>query len=145
MGQRSAEHSACTVSFNPHNNNLWGRYHCDSMSEMRKLKQSMPNDLSKTTQHITDSTKIKLQPVSSWLLAINQHHSEDVCMLSSFSHVQLFVTPWTVAHQAPLSMGFSRQEYWSESPFPSPGDLSNPGIKPESLTSHCIGKQVLYH
>ena len=145
MGQRSAEHSACTVSFNTHNNNLWGRYHCDSMSEMRKLKQSMPNDLSKTTQHITDSTKIKLQPVSSWLLAINQYHGEDVCMLSSFSHVQLFVTPWTVAHQAPLSMGFSRQEYWSESPFPSPGDLSNPGIKPESLMSHCIGKQVLYH
>ena len=63
----------------------------------------------------------------------------------SFSHVQLFATLWTVAHQAPLSMGFSRQEYWSELPFPSPGDLSNPGIKPESLTSHCIGRQVLYH
>ena len=39
MGQCPAEHSACTVSFNPHNNNLWGRYHCDSRSEMRKLKQ----------------------------------------------------------------------------------------------------------
>ena len=39
-------------------------------------------------------------------------------------------TPWTVARQAPLSMGFSRQEYWSELPFPSPGDLSNPGIEP---------------
>ena len=41
-------------------------------------------------------------------------------------------TPWTVAHQAPLSMGFSRQEYWSGLPFPSPGDLPNPGIKPRS-------------
>ena len=41
----------------------------------------------------------------------------------------MFVTPWTVAHQAPLSMGFSRQEYWSGLPFPSPGDLPNPGIK----------------
>ena len=41
-----------------------------------------------------------------------------------------FVTPWTVAHQAPLSMGFPRQEYWSGLPFPSPGDLPNPGIKP---------------
>ena len=51
------------------------------------------------------------------------------CVLS---HVQLFVTPWTVACQAPLSMGFSRQEYWSGLPFPSPGDLPNPGIKPES-------------
>ena len=43
--------------------------------------------------------------------------------------------PWTVAHQAPLSMGFSRQEYWSGSPFPSPGDLPDPGIKPRSPTS----------
>ena len=43
-----------------------------------------------------------------------------------------FETPWTVAHQAPLSMGFPRQEYWSELPFPSPGDLSNPGIEPAS-------------
>ena len=41
-------------------------------------------------------------------------------------------TPWTVAHQAPLSMGFSRQEYWSGLPFPSPGDLPNPGIEPRS-------------
>ena len=43
--------------------------------------------------------------------------------------------PWTVAHQAPPSMGFSRQEYWSVLPFPSPGDLPNPGIKPASPTS----------
>ena len=43
------------------------------------------------------------------------------------------VTPWTVAHQAPLSMGFSRQEYWSGVPLPSPGDLSDPGIEPSSL------------
>ena len=46
------------------------------------------------------------------------------------SHVRLFATPWTVAHQAPLFMGFSRQEYWSA--FPSPGDLSNLGIEPRS-------------
>ena len=49
-----------------------------------------------------------------------------------FSHVQLFVTPWTVAHKAPLSMGFSRQEYWGGLPFPSSGDLPNLGIKPVS-------------
>ena len=42
------------------------------------------------------------------------------------------VTPWTVAHQAPLSMGFSKQEYWSGLPFPSPGDLPDPGIEPRS-------------
>ena len=48
------------------------------------------------------------------------------------SHIQLFMTPWTVAHQAPLSMEFSRQEYWSGLPFPSPEDLLNPGIEPRS-------------
>ena len=52
-----------------------------------------------------------------------------VCVLS---HVGLFATPWTVAHQAPLSMGFSRQEYGSGLPFPSPGDLLDPGIEPMS-------------
>ena len=46
--------------------------------------------------------------------------------------VRLFATPWTVARQAPLSMGFSRQEYWSGLPFPSPGDPPNPGIEPRS-------------
>ena len=50
----------------------------------------------------------------------------------SLSHVQLFVTPWTVAYQAPLSMGFSSQEYWSGLPFPPPGDRPNPGIEPRS-------------
>ena len=52
--------------------------------------------------------------------------------LVPLSRVQLFATPWTVAHQAPLSMGFFRQEYWSGLPFPSPGDLPDPGIKPRS-------------
>ena len=55
--------------------------------------------------------------------------------LSSFSRVQLFVIPWTAALQAPLSLGFSRQEYWSGLPCPPPGDLPNPGIKPVSLVS----------
>ena len=50
----------------------------------------------------------------------------------SLSLVQLFVTPWTVAHQAALSMGFPRQEYWSGLPFPSPGDLPDLGIEPRS-------------
>ena len=54
-----------------------------------------------------------------------------VCAL--LSRVQLSAPPWTIAHQAPLSMEFSRQEYWNGLPFPSPGDLSNPGIEPASL------------
>ena len=52
--------------------------------------------------------------------------------VKSLSRVPLFATPWTVAYKAPLSMEFSRQEYWSGLPFPSPGDLPNPGIKPGS-------------
>ena len=52
--------------------------------------------------------------------------------VKSLSRVRLFATPWTVAYQAPLSTGFSRQEYWSGLPFPSPGDLPNPGIEPRS-------------
>ena len=54
-----------------------------------------------------------------------------MCLCWLLNCVQLFATPWTVAHQAPLSMGFSRQEYWSGLPFPSPGDLPHPGIKPK--------------
>ena len=54
------------------------------------------------------------------------------CVLSHFSLVQLFETLWTVTHQAPLSLGFSRQEYWSGSPIPSAGDLPGPGVNPGS-------------
>ena len=53
-------------------------------------------------------------------------------MVKLLSRVRLFVTPWTIAYQAPPSMGFSRQEYWSGLPFPSPGDLPDPGIEPRS-------------
>ena len=67
--------------------------------------------------------------------------------MKSLSHVQLFVTPWIVAYQASPSVGFSRQEYWSGLPFPSPGDLPDPGIKPgspaldaDTLTSEPPGK-----
>ena len=53
-------------------------------------------------------------------------------MVSRFSHVQLFVMLWTVAHQASLSIGFPSQEYWNGLPYPSPGDLPDPGIEPMS-------------
>ena len=52
--------------------------------------------------------------------------------VKSLSRVRLFATPWTVAHQAPQSKGFSRQQYWSGWPFPSPGDLPDPGVEPRS-------------
>ena len=76
--------------------------------------------------------------------------SESESEVKSLSRVRLFATPWTVAHQAPLSMGFSRQEYWSGFPFPSPGDLPDPGIEPRSpalradaLTSEPPGKPYI--
>ena len=67
----------------------------------------------------------------------------------SLSRVRLFAAPWTVAYQAPPSMGFSRHEYWSRVPFPSTGDLPNPGIEPgspalqtDALLSEPPGKPV---
>ena len=69
--------------------------------------------------------------------------------VKSLSHIRLFATPWTVAHQASPSMGFSRQEYRSGLPFPSPGDLPDPGIEPgsptleaDALTSEPPGKHT---
>ena len=58
----------------------------------------------------------------------------DMCA-QSLSHVQFFATPWTVSHQVPLSMGFSKQEYWSGLSFPPPWDLPDPGIEPTSPVS----------
>ena len=64
-------------------------------------------------------------PITSWQMKERKK-------VKSLSRVQLFATPWTVAYQAPLSLGFSRQEYSSGFPFPSPGDLPNPGTEPRS-------------
>ena len=81
---------------------------------------------------------------------------EIICMkvkvkVKLLSCVRLFATLWTVAHQAPPPMGFSKEEYWSGLPFPSPWDLPNPGIKPRSptlqadtLTSEPPGKPINY-
>ena len=77
------------------------------------------------------------------LVGVVDHPTMSVCMLSLFSCVWLFATLWTVARQAPLSMEFSRQEYWSELPCPPPGDLSYPWIEP--VVFSYIGRQVLYH
>ena len=64
-------------------------------------------------------------------------HTGSTCVLNHFGPLQLFATLWTVANQAPLPMGFSRQEYWSGLPFPSPEDLLDPGLP------HC--RQMFYH
>ena len=85
-----------------------------------KLVLSFP---SKKEQESHRSYVTFLRPHGRWL----DLHSSEMKLLS---HVGLLVIPWTVAYQAPPSMGFSRQEYWSGVPFPSPGDLPDPGIEP---------------
>ena len=82
--------------------------------------------------HITFSVSVQLQ----WILRLLP-----CLVLSCFSHDQLCVILWTVACQAPLYMGFSRQKYWSGLPCPHPGDLLNPGIEPSLPHS----RQILYH
>ena len=79
-----------------------------------------------------------------------QGFSMKVAAVSVLCHVQFFETPWTVARQTPLSMGFPTQEYCSGLPFPSPGDLPNPGIEPvspefqaDSLSLRCQGKPLI--
>ena len=83
--------------------------------------------------------------LTTWLIQVK------LVKVKSLSRVWLFATPWTVAHQAYPSMGFSRQEYQSGLPFPSPGDLPDPGIKPRSpalqadaLTSEPSGKPSIF-
>ena len=86
------------------------------------------------------------------LFALNSLlYSLQFSSVQSLSCVLLFATPWMVAHQAPLLMGFSRQEYWSGLPFPTPGDLPNPVIKPaspalhaDSLPSKPLGKFLVH-
>ena len=68
-----------------------------------------------------------------------------VSVLSHCSHVWLFATLWTEAHQAPLSMKFSRQDYGSGLPCPPPGHLPHPGVEPESVTLPALAGQILYH
>ena len=90
----------------------------------------------------SDTTEHSTQP---WLLllernwgGVSSQASQPGVHAKWLSRVPLFATPWTVAHQAPLSMGFSRQEYWSGLPRPPPGNLPDPGIEPESLMSHAL-------
>ena len=70
-----------------------------------------------------------MQKFVSVCVCVCVQNSLTVYHAQSLSHVQLSVNPWTVAHQAPLSMEFSKQEYWSRLPFPPPGDLPDPGIE----------------
>ena len=79
-----------------------------------------------------------LAPRSMKFPKLNDQYLVSACVLSHFSRVELFATPWTIAGQPPLSMGFSKQEYWSELPCTLPGDLPDPGIEPASLMSPAL-------
>ena len=103
-------------------------------NKMEKMQESISKDLEELKNKHTETSN-RVMEIKSTL------------KVKSLSRVRLFVTPWTVAYQAPLSMGFSRQEYWSGLPFPSPGDLPDLGIKPgfpaleaDALTSELPGK-----
>ena len=78
---------------------------------------------------------------------VESHNKDSIISVCVFmlSHVQFFATPSTVAHQDPLSMRFSRQEYWSGLLLPFPGDLPDPGSNPSLLSFSCIGRWILYH
>ena len=86
------------------------------------------------TEHRLDELHFFVNIIHTLVLTDTEQEDKWVKWVKSLSRVRLFATPWTVAHQAPPSMGFSRQEHWSGLPFPSSGDLPNPGIKPWSAT-----------
>ena len=95
---------------------------------------------------VTPGHKYQMEGSSPQLTKADQHSWGQIrrfifnlCMLSHFSRIQLFATPWTVARQAPLSMGFSREEYWSGLLCPPPGDLPNPGMEPASPSPALAG------
>ena len=105
---------------------------------------SYPSSLTPTfTQIRNQLTGSKQQRNLSFVLP--PHCCSNACMLNCFSRVRLFATPWTITHQALLSMGFPRQEYWNGLSCHPPVDLSDPGIEPRVSCLSCIGRQVLYH
>ena len=113
------------------NNNLAGN---NIFCQGRVIKYRVDNELetSRNEKSIKEKYTLKILFPAIWQIVV-------VLLLSC---VRLFATPWTVDCQASLSMGFPRQEYWNGLPFPSPGDLPNPGIEPASLVSG-IGRQIL--
>ena len=121
----------------------------------------MVNFLQPLTHHNGCSVYIRMYSLAEWRrwrfgqrrfffcedLTDGMEQSYSSMKVKSLSRVRLFATPWTVVYQASPSMGFSRQKYWSGLPFPFPGDLPNPGIKPgspaleaDALTSEPPGK-----
>ena len=101
--------------------------------------------VAKSQTQLSDWTELMVQKdtnTSMFIVAIFTIAKTCVMCVNHFSLVQLRATLWTVAHQAPVSMRFSRQEYQSGLPCPPPGDLPNPGIKPASFTSPALASRL---
>ena len=108
---------ACVTSWGADTFPYFGKY----------IKHEILHTSQKVHSSLSRSPESALTPISPlWALR------RTLCVCESLSHVGLFVTPWTVACQAPLSMEFSRQGYWGGLPCPSPGDLPDPGVEPMS-------------
>ena len=123
--KESVSHSVVSNSLQPHGLSQCARLLCPWSFSGKNTEVGSHFLL----QRIFPTQGLNLGPLHCrWILYRLNHQ-----LLNSFGRVQLFLTPWTVALQAPLSMGFSRQEYWSGLPCPPPGDLPNPGIKPVSF------------
>ena len=114
--------------------------HLSTAAAGHHLQRHPPSSLYQEGQKLITRGNPRPSSAQRWPLTILSPDLP-VCMLSHFSRVRLFATLWTVTHQAPLSMGFSRQEYWSGLPCPPPGDLpdtSDPGTEPMSLMSPAL-------
>ena len=115
------------------------------MSGLPQLLLANENPASESSRHLLPLNKLfSARPPPLRLLSLT-----DPIICNSFAQsldrVQLFATLWTAACQAPPSMGFCRQEYWSGLPLPPPGDLPDPGVQPHVFCVSCFGRQVLYH
>ena len=123
----------CTVGLRPYFSLPWLHYQAGSRIQPLISTSTAPSLLFATIiTHLACCNSLLPGQLASILAPNSSFSPWCACMLS---HVRLFATPWTVAHWAPLSMGFPRQEYWGGLPFPTPGDLPDPGIEPMSLES----------
>ena len=104
----------------------WTKLHCQTIQRYKEKKIIIPL--------LLQTSFWGNQNMYSTSSSCSYKYTFMLLLLSPFSHVRLLATPWTVAHQAPRSMGFSRQEYWTGLPCLPPGDLPYPRFKPTSLT-----------
>ena len=101
----------------------------------------------KTVSRSSKEQNLSLHEPGTVCIAFTLHWVVKVAPVCVCCGLQLFTTPWTEAHQPPLSLGFPRQEHWSGLSFASPGDLPNPGVRPAPRAScvSCTGRRTLYH